>query len=1012
LLALSCLLAQTFSIKANPSLPSEFSRNDVTTAAEASWTQFRNTFPYHIQTLAFDKKSRTVVISEPPSHVTLANLKEALQRYIPTLSPPMSVKSTGVGVDGWVKDIVLQLPPMDESETRDALDAIQQHVFYTNYKAYVMSLPVEKPAPSDDKLDLNVSIGEVQKWLFENREPLSSLFGGTEQTADQLLTSKKSGVFFSRRRGVVVWSINRSRKISDYLIEARQFALDSDLIVGAVSAGNLILIVGRERIIPVEVLPPLRTETIMLLASVRDDEIAQSYERNNIFAGKFNDREDWAPIYLSDPLIDTEYGSLLNITDQLLKRWSMNGLIEYKNFKYPNPQKWGKDWCFTKPLYVEAGAEDLTFNWNTQGVGYTTENGGRAFFGLNRSGSLPTSYLEGVDQKPTYSDYEEKGYQCFAKFGDPNLARVVQYAALYQIFQKFPLQQTSDVAQTTTSLDPSDDALTEEALRIIKIIVQPSLDQFAQINASLSPIGQAVFKQQRAIFEDMQSRYGDAGLRALAARIAHPQVSRPELNRAREIQQKIRSLPPAKRLSILNPSTAEDLILSSEVKDLIRWKVGLEAYEKFVANPTKLSHLPEVLFVRIGRTNLEELKNRYSAESQPRLNTWIHTPSIVISEPIGEFAGELVGGHNVRAATTDFKVSAEVPPRTIRTIRKGNRLTFLVNPEDAARIPSLIRRAAFLSEGVELTPTNEANIRQTLQASMNSAPPPPPPRSWNKALLMPDDLPGQPARARGFDGGEGNGWRPARTSIAVPDEVVPLTQHGEVAVLVDRHSTDQGFEYTITTGDGKAITAHSTPSAIDAVVSLGRNAARENPKVAFALKGFNEGEARGFLYNANLRFKNNSLTGFVKNGLEPTAYGRKAIEYDLPRATVSDEAFRLIPEGQYKGLYELTVDIDLPSQAVTKRPLRVRIQMFYRNSLSASTISGVKTAIKGFFVKPISAGSNVDAVIVDLAKELRTINGDAKSIMTIWEQDTSGIFILELRPKVNDGNLRENNNSD
>ena len=74
-------------------------------------------------------------------------------------------------------------------------------------------------------------------------------------------------------------------------------------------------------------LPPLRVETILQLAAVGQDELSQSYERRNIISGRYDEKHDWAPIYLSAALLDTEYGSLLNITDQLLKSWSMGGQV-------------------------------------------------------------------------------------------------------------------------------------------------------------------------------------------------------------------------------------------------------------------------------------------------------------------------------------------------------------------------------------------------------------------------------------------------------------------------------------------------------------------------------------------------------------------------------------------------------------------------------------------------------------------------------------------------------------
>ena len=116
----------------------------------------------------------------------------------------------------------------------------------------------------------------------------------------------------------------------------------SDVVVGASWSGtDALLIVGRQRQVPLDVLPPLRFETFALLADVDARELAQSYERTTPFAGKLRAGDyanaDWAPIYLSDPLIDSEFGALLNITDQMLKSWSSAGDIDY-----PRP-------CLRKP---------------------------------------------------------------------------------------------------------------------------------------------------------------------------------------------------------------------------------------------------------------------------------------------------------------------------------------------------------------------------------------------------------------------------------------------------------------------------------------------------------------------------------------------------------------------------------------------------------------------------------------------------------------------------------------
>ena len=46
---------------------------------------------------------------------------------------------------------------------------------------------------------------------------------------------------------------------------------------------------------------------------------------------------DWAPILLSRELTNTEYGQILNMTDQMLKSWSNSNSVIYGNFPYPTP---------------------------------------------------------------------------------------------------------------------------------------------------------------------------------------------------------------------------------------------------------------------------------------------------------------------------------------------------------------------------------------------------------------------------------------------------------------------------------------------------------------------------------------------------------------------------------------------------------------------------------------------------------------------------------------------------
>ena len=203
----------------------------------------------------------------------------------------------------------------------------------------------------------------------------------------------------------------------------------------------------------------------MLLAGANTDELGQSYERLNLFAGKYDDSKnlDWAPIYLSRELIDTEYGSLLNVTDQMLKSWSMDGQVRYVRFNYPDPAAWP----FPKPLNEFANSPQITFNWNTKGTGYVIPSHEFEYYSLNRTGALPVDYL--AADNSTLRDAEDTAYKYFSGRNDANLVRVVQYASLYQIFRRFGV--TATPAKAYQGPLPSH-ALRRDASTVIELLQQ------------------------------------------------------------------------------------------------------------------------------------------------------------------------------------------------------------------------------------------------------------------------------------------------------------------------------------------------------------------------------------------------------------------------------------------------------------------------------------------------------------------------------------------------------------
>jgi hypothetical protein len=121
----------------------------------------------------------------------------------------------------------------------------------------------------------------------------------------QLAQANQTGAFMTAtQRGLIVLLVDRTRNFEEFRADFRKFALDSDVVLGAIRIGDRHLaFVGREREATLAAMPPLRFETARLLVTTAAPELAQSYERSQLFAGRLTDGEfkdfDWAPIYLS-----------------------------------------------------------------------------------------------------------------------------------------------------------------------------------------------------------------------------------------------------------------------------------------------------------------------------------------------------------------------------------------------------------------------------------------------------------------------------------------------------------------------------------------------------------------------------------------------------------------------------------------------------------------------------------------------------------------------------------------
>ncbi len=692
----------------------------------SDWIAFRRQFPHHAQVIALGPQAadgtRTIVISEPPPFVTFDRIVSAYRGRIGS----STTYRQRLGFDGWVKDIVAVVPRSDDGELQRLVEDLSRDLFGTSYKAYAVE--IGDPPPTSGQYDLSVSSLALREWLglqlaerslmargahwlawvvgavallvvrrtrkiaavtvlstaivvgYVTREftptgpagNLRPLHGGAGMALKTALQKASPGVYMTDAPGLVVLVARRDRPLEELAVPLREFALDGDLVLGAIGSSDAVAVIARERQIPVTALPPLRTETQLQLAAANTDELAQSYERMNLFAGSTGDaHRDWAPIFLSPELRDTEYGSLLNITDQLLKGWSEHGEIEYINFLYPKPPSFP----FAAGLLETAKTGMVTYNWNTKGVGYSERAADYDVVAFARTGALPVDYLGEKDAR--MRAFEDKGYDYFAgTTGDPNLARVVQYAGMYQVWRHFKI--TAQPAASTRSHD-GPEALLPMTTHALERLRDMSDARLASISESAARAGlNEDAERLKQIHEALQaiSRESPDAFAPLARALVRP----------REIMQRT------------SPTDEQQAVL---------------------ALAQAISHNQLVRYILSGGNALAA-QLYASADSKDEPDSWIKTPSIVLSWATGKNAGRGEGGHNLSSIVTRTLIDDSLTPGSVRVAEEGGQRVLYYHSRDAGKIRSGVRSFARNAEQepVELKRTVEAALSQAKNDSV------------------------------------------------------------------------------------------------------------------------------------------------------------------------------------------------------------------------------------------------------------------------------------------------------
>ncbi len=635
-----------------------------------SWDNFRLNFPYHIQTIGvsdFEQDgSRIILISEPPNHFTEAGVLTIFNHF----NTKSEIKTHEIGYDGWVKDYLIVTTGGSERQMKIAIDELNKYVFQSDYRPHYLELSKSQAPDLNCGDNYSITAAEINNWFIEGEDKLfvSSRDENSIESIANLINSNQFGVYYSRNPGFVAWVIPKG-SIDGYRKDARRFTLDADIIVGGICGTYSIAIIGRERTTDVFALPPLRVETILQLAAADKQQISQSYERMNMFAGKIPGGKDWAPIYLSDDLINTEYGSLLNITDQMLKGWSQHGEITYHNFMYPKPI----NYPYPHPVMEEINTSTLTFNWNTKGAAYIVNYNDFDIVALNRTGSLPVTYIpEGIDKSQIpfnkVRECEDKFYDFFSSLKDPNLVRVVQYAAIYQMFSAYNV--TAD-GQQNIAVKPERDVSTEYSNKLLTAIMfyntntkNPFAGIFSNYQAGSDAYNNALSTAFAKLDLDpaidaVKSKISELGLVGEGRKILSFVIGHPRLDR--------------------EFSYNSSMISEEGISEIMDW------YSTKTENFQIINQYIDLLGI-----SRKEVMDEYVKSFSDSHQDWIKTPSIVISW--SKDSSFSVGGHNIDSRMLGLRVDKSLASGQVKVIEENGVRRLMIAADDVSHItPGMIR---------------------------------------------------------------------------------------------------------------------------------------------------------------------------------------------------------------------------------------------------------------------------------------------------------------------------------
>lgn len=909
-----------------------------------AWKAFRAAQPFQTQIIGLSAPSktqpRTLIVSEPPPKVTWEQLVINLKK----ISRGCTVQRWTIMSGGWVQDIVCTLKDDVHKILPNQLSVLQQNLYGTTEGSTVVSLPATKRAMIAHSLDFRYNASDLHRWLYERDQKFRAGPIAESVSLRDILEGSARGAFQNNDRALTLWAFDRTRSLDDSEAEFRRFALNSDLVLGAVANSKTVIVVGRGRVESLAHLPPLRSETVLLLAGSSEGQLAQSYERMDLLAGKGLDGIDRAPIFLSPQLVNTEFGNLLNLTDQLLKGWSMAGSVNYVDFRYPKP----KAYPFGSVPAPEAEKHEgrpggFLFNWNTDGAAYRQMINGLDVVVPQRTGALSVIYGDPQDRP---RDLEDIAYDYFATSGDTSLIRVAQYTLLYQILRQFEVRAAP-----------------------------PRINH--RYEAFAVNVREATHRQLKLVMNDLSTDDLYSNLREywvkVLASVPDSEFSKNGVSRQEFLQRKIDEAI-AIAVDMRNAQAASNGQLSGELLKIIsrlREKSEMTAGEQklFRSAAQAVAGLRESGIMAVTAEKLGTWASLSPAAGTDQ--SWNHTAYVVESKG----SATAIGGHNIDAPLVRFRNSTTQTKGEISVSRDADgQLVVTHNPSDTDRLRDIARQVGTRKELAKVR--IEAEVNTVLK---NTPPDPPVPFS---VIRSESSIAAAKSTEFTFLGPSESGYR-VRPLMANERELMSSLKATNEHAIVFEQLSDGSFVMT-RTGADEALHVASITAATDALANGLLVSAGGRAPVTVLVKGVADAKTEAMLtqIQSSLRRYPKETVQHVlsaeRNGSllveRPALLNAKIVHNGIhvERGAVKVEQ---VTSGIYKGFSRVEVPVTIQA----KTPWHLRIIFFVKNLTKVSQeillnkLASVIAALKG----PVSMADVNLAVQHQLRDDLQELGVDA-----------------------------------